>query len=86
MNGEKLVVPANGTRNVGSLFPIVLKFDRGNSTVSTKEFNFSGTVQIGVSATDNLWNFFRPKAESASRPRISCSRNSRRLAQTSASS
>lgn len=57
-HGEKLVVPANGTRTIGGIYPIVVQFDRGNGTVSTKAFNFSGTVQIGVNATDNLWDVF----------------------------
>ncbi len=58
LKGEKLVVPANGTRTAGDIYPIVMQFDRGNGTVATKAFNFSGTVQIGVNAIDNLWDVF----------------------------
>jgi hypothetical protein len=62
-HGEVMTVPAGGTKTLTSTYPIVVKFDRGNgSDFSVKMMHFSGNVQVGVNAEDNLWDLF-PTAE-----------------------
>jgi len=57
--GQDLTVPAGGSRTITSPYPIVVRFDRGNGgEFVAKSMPFSGTVQIGVNATDNLWDLF----------------------------
>jgi hypothetical protein len=58
--GEDLTVPAGGSRTLISDYPIVARFDRGNgSEFVAKAVPFTiGTVQVGVNATDNLWDLF----------------------------
>jgi len=58
--GEDLTVPAGAARTLGSSYPIVVRFDRGNGTefVAKTTSMTVGTVQIGVNATDNLWDLF----------------------------
>lgn len=57
--GEAMTVPAGGTKTLTSMYPIVVKFDRGNgSEFSVKMMHFSGNVQVGVNAEDNLWDLF----------------------------
>lgn len=57
--GEALSVPAGGTRKLSSLYPIVVKFDRGNGDqFVTKTLPANGNVQVGVYSTDNLWDLF----------------------------
>ncbi len=57
--GEDMTVPAESTKTISSIYPIVVRFDRGNSSeFVVKEIKRSGNVQIGVNATDNLWDLF----------------------------
>lgn len=58
--GQDLIVPAGGGRTLTSSYPIVVRFDRGNgSKFVAKSVPITvGTVQIGVNATDNLWDLF----------------------------
>lgn len=57
--GQDLTVPADGARKLSSMFPIVVKFDRGNGTqFVTKAMPPNGNVQVGVNAADNLWDLF----------------------------
>jgi hypothetical protein len=58
--GEDLTVPAGSTQTLNSDYPIVARFDRGNgSQFVAKQVPITvGTVQIGVSASDNLWDLF----------------------------
>lgn len=58
--GENLAIPAGGTRTLNSDYPIVVRFDRGNGSdfVSKSTPLTVGTLQIGVNATDNLWDLF----------------------------
>lgn len=57
--GEDLTVPADGARKLSSLFPIVVRFDRGNgSQFVVKAMPPNGNVQVGVNAADNLWDLF----------------------------
>jgi hypothetical protein len=58
-NGQSGVVPPNGTQTISSIYPMVLRFDRGNgSELVAKSLNYNGTVEIGVNATDNRWDLF----------------------------
>jgi len=58
-NGEVMTVAANGTRKLGSDYPIVLRYDRGNdSQLAAKVIRESGNIQVGVNATDNRWDLF----------------------------
>jgi hypothetical protein len=58
--GEDLTVPAGGARTLSSIYPIVVRFDRGNGTdfVAKSTPLTVGNLQIGVNATDNLWDLF----------------------------
>lgn len=57
--GENLTVPAGGSRTLTSIYPIVVRFDRGNGAeFITKALPSSGNVQVGVNATDNQWDLF----------------------------
>ena len=55
----ELVVPANGTKVISSIYPMVIRYDRANGAeLAAKAVNFSGNVQIGVNAVDNRWDVF----------------------------
>jgi len=59
VNDEKMVVPANGTKTISSIYPMVIRYDRGNGTeLTARMLNFSGIVQIGVNVADNRWDVF----------------------------
>ena len=59
VHGKKATVPANGTLKLDGVYPIVVKFDRGNGTdLAIKSMRMVGTVQVGVNPTDNLWDLF----------------------------
>ena len=58
-NKEPLVVRDGRTKTLTSVFPIVLRYDRGNGgEFATKMLNFSGAVEVGINATDNYWDLF----------------------------
>lgn len=58
-NGKNEKIPAGATRTIASFYPIVIGYDRGNGTdYAIKSIDFSGNVQIGVNATDNMWDLF----------------------------
>lgn len=58
-NGENMVVPANGTKSLTSMYPMVIRYDRGNGAAfAVKTINFAGNVQVGVNAADNMWDLF----------------------------
>lgn len=60
--GENLTIPAGGSRTLTSIYPIVVRFDRGNgSDFVAKSLPPNGNVQIGVNATDNQWDLFPTK-------------------------
>ncbi len=58
--GEDLIVPAGGARTLSSNYPIVVRFDRGNGSefVAKSTPLTVGNLQIGVNASDNLWDLF----------------------------
>jgi hypothetical protein len=57
--GEDLTVPANGSRTITSAYPVVVSYDRGNgSEFAKKSMAFIGNVEVGVNASDNLWDLF----------------------------
>lgn len=58
--GQDLIVPAGGSRTLSSSYPVVVKFDRGNGAefVSKTTPMTVGNLQIGVNASDNLWDLF----------------------------
>jgi hypothetical protein len=59
LNGEQKTVPASRTATITGNYPLVVRFDRGNGLQrASKVLNFSGTVQVGVNARDNLWDLF----------------------------
>lgn len=58
-NGEAMTVPAGGAKTLTSDYPIVVRYDRGNgSEFVAKMMKFSGNVQVGVNAADNMWDLF----------------------------
>jgi len=62
--GEDITIPAGGSRTLKSSYPIVVRFDRGNGAAFVAKATplTVGNLQIGVNATDNLWDLF-PTAE-----------------------
>lgn len=58
--GENLIVPAAAGRTLNSIYPIVVRFDRGNGAafVAKSTSMTVGTLQIGVNPNDNLWDLF----------------------------
>jgi hypothetical protein len=58
--GQEVTVPAGGARTLSSSYPIVVRFDRGNGSdfVAKSTPLTVGTVEIGVNASDNLWDVF----------------------------
>jgi flagellar biosynthesis/type III secretory pathway chaperone len=58
--GDDLAIPAGGARTLVSDYPVVVKFDRGNGSnfVSKATPLTIGNLQIGVNATDNMWDLF----------------------------
>jgi hypothetical protein len=58
--GESVMVPAGGARTLTSDYPIVVRFDRGNGSqfIARSTPLTIGTVQIGINASDNLWDVF----------------------------
>jgi hypothetical protein len=58
--GDDLAIPAGGARTLVSDYPVVVKFDRGNGSnfVSKSTPLTIGNLQIGVNATDNMWDLF----------------------------
>jgi hypothetical protein len=58
-NGKPLVIRAGRTRDLASLYPIFIRYDRGmGGELVQKVLNFSGTVEVGINAADNLWDVF----------------------------
>ncbi len=59
-HGEDLTVPARSSRTLKSDYPVVVRFDRGNGTEFVSKWTpmMVGTIQIGVNASDNLWDLF----------------------------
>ena len=58
-HGKAMTIPANGTMKLDGIYPLVVKFDRGNgSDLGVKSMQIVGTVQVGVNPTDNLWDLF----------------------------
>jgi len=55
-----MTVPANRAEKLDSIYPIVVRFDRGNgSGFATKSAPLTvGNLQIGVNAGDNMWDLF----------------------------
>ena len=59
VNDEPMFVRAHHTRTIRNPYPIVLEYDRGNGThMATKAVNFSGNIEVGVNAEDNLLDLF----------------------------
>jgi hypothetical protein len=57
--GENLTVPAGGSRTLSAIYPIVVRFDRGNGAeFIARALPPNGNVQVGVNATDNQWDLF----------------------------
>jgi hypothetical protein len=58
--GDDLMVPAGRERTLHSSYPIVVRFDRGNGSqfVAKTTYLTVGTIQVGVNASDNLWDLF----------------------------
>jgi hypothetical protein len=59
VNDEPMFVRAGHTRTIHNPYPIVIEYDRGNGTqMASKAINFSGNVEVGVNAEDNLLDLF----------------------------
>jgi len=58
-NGKPLVVRGGRTRDLASTYPMFIRYDRGTGgELVQKALNFSGTVEVGINAADNLWDIF----------------------------
>jgi hypothetical protein len=59
VNDEPNFVRGGHTRTIHNVYPIVIEYDRGNGTqMVSKAVNFSGNVEVGVNAEDNLLDLF----------------------------
>ncbi|HQU43178.1 MAG TPA: hypothetical protein PK867_10215, partial [Pirellulales bacterium] len=59
VNDEPMMVRARHTRTIRNAYPIVIEYDRGNgSHMASKAINFSGNVEVGINAQDNLLDMF----------------------------
>lgn len=59
VNDEPNLVRAGHARKVTNPYPLVIEYDRGNATERVaKSVNFSGNVEVGVNAQDNLLDLF----------------------------
>lgn len=59
MNDEPMVVRAGHMRKINNPYPIILEYDRGNGAgMVSKSVSFSGNVEVGVNAEDNLLDLF----------------------------
>lgn len=62
INGKPLVVRGGHAKDLASIYPILIRYDRGTGgELVQKALNFSGTVEVGVNAADNLWDVFPEK-------------------------
>jgi hypothetical protein len=62
-HGKTMTVPANSTLKLDGIYPLVVKFDRGNgSELAAKSMRFVGTVEVGVNPTTNTWDLFPTNA------------------------
>jgi hypothetical protein len=67
VNDEPMFVRAGHTRTIHNPYPIAIEYDRGNGTqMTSKTVNFSGNVEVGVNAEDNLLDLF-PEQDNAKR-------------------
>jgi len=67
VNDEPMFVRAGHTRTIHNAYPVVIEYDRGNATqMASKAINFSGNVEVGINAEDNLLDLF-PEQENAKR-------------------
>ncbi|HWB01200.1 MAG TPA: hypothetical protein VG713_22075 [Pirellulales bacterium] len=58
-HGENMTVPAGGTLPISGMYPIVVRYDRGNGAdQAAKTMYFSGTVQVGINPADNMWDLY----------------------------
>ena len=58
-NGKPLVVRSGRTKDLAGSYPIFVRYDRGTGgELVQKALNFSGTVEVGINAADNLWDIF----------------------------
>lgn len=59
INDEPMMVRAGHARKVSNPYPLVVEYDRGNGSERVaKMVNFSGNVEVGVNAQDNLLDLF----------------------------
>ncbi|HUY90636.1 MAG TPA: hypothetical protein VMV10_18000 [Pirellulales bacterium] len=59
VNGKPLEVRGGHAKDLASLYPIFIRYDRGTGgELVQKALNFSGTVEVGINAADNLWDIF----------------------------
>ncbi|MGH7135124.1 MAG: hypothetical protein ACREHD_05245, partial [Pirellulales bacterium] len=59
VNDEPMMVRAGHARKISNPYPIVVEYDRGNGVeMATKAINFSGNVEVGVNAQENLLDLF----------------------------
>lgn len=67
VQNQRVVVGASGTAEQASMYPIVIRFDRGNGA-GVKRCRVEGDqVKVAINAADNLWDLF-PASGSAKPP------------------
>jgi hypothetical protein len=73
VNDEPSMVRAGHARKMSNPYPLVIEYDRGNgSEMVAKSVNFSGNVEVGVNAQDNLLDLFpeQGNAKRATEPEL----------------
>jgi hypothetical protein len=59
VNDEPMMVRAGHARKITNPYPVVIEYDRGNGMeMAAKAINFSGNVEVGVNAQDNMLDLF----------------------------
>lgn len=59
LNDEPLMVRAGHARKISNPYPMAIGYDRGNGSERVaKLLNFSGNVEVGINAQDNLLDLF----------------------------
>jgi hypothetical protein len=65
VQGEHAVVAAGQTQTHRSDYPIIIRYDRGNSGATKQVLHegTEGTLAVAVNAADNMWDLFRPAGQ-----------------------
>lgn len=64
LHGEPQRVMPGEKNSHRSVYPFVISFDRGNGTAGKRIRVLGGTLEVAISAADNMWDLFDARRES----------------------